>query len=72
MPKKKEPSTTRFAMRCYVATGADVPYQASVIRMGLNFRMSIRVSIGSAVLETRLVENSNGVCEVGGRGSGGG
>ncbi|CAM9701229.1 unnamed protein product, partial [Scytosiphon promiscuus] len=65
LPKKKEPSTTRFAMRCYVASGADVPHQSSVIRMGLNFKMSVRISIGSAVLETRLVENPNGVCEWG-------
>lgn len=64
LPKKKEPQTTRYAMRCYVATGADVPHQASVIRMGLNFRMSVRISIGAAVLETRAVENQNGVCEV--------
>lgn len=64
LPKKKEPSTTRYAMRVYVATGADVPFQPSVIRMGLNFRMSVRISIGSAVLETRAVENQNGVCEV--------
>ena len=69
LPKKKEPSTTRYAMRCYVAMGADVPFQPSVIRMGLNFRMSVRISIGSAVLETRAVENQNGVCEVG-RGGG--
>ncbi|CAM9578126.1 unnamed protein product, partial [Hapterophycus canaliculatus] len=65
LPKKKEPSTSRFAMRCYVSSGADVPYQASVIRMGLNFKMSVKISIGSAVLETRLVENANGVCEWG-------
>eukprot|EP00752_Nemacystus_decipiens_P012046 g10680.t1 len=65
LPKKKEPSTTRYAMRCYVATGADVPVQPSVIRMGLNFRMSVRISIGAAVLETRAVENLNGVCEWG-------
>ncbi|CAM9992524.1 unnamed protein product [Ectocarpus sp. 6 AP-2014] len=65
LPKRKEPSTTRVAMRCYVATGADLPCQASVIRMGLNFRMSVRISIGSEVLETRAVENASGVCEWG-------
>lgn len=70
MPKRKEPSTTRVAMRCYVATGADIPCQASVIRMGLNFRMSVRISIGSEVLETRAVENASGVCEVKGVGGG--
>lgn len=68
LPRKKEPATARFALRCYVAGGADIPQAQSVIRMGSNFKMSVRVSIGSEVLETRTVENEGGVCEVGGRG----
>lgn len=72
LPKKREPSTSRFAMRCYISSGADVPQTPSVIRMGKNFRMAVRVSIGSEVLETRVVENHNGVCEVGEGGGWGG
>lgn len=64
LSKKREPSTSRFAMRCYVSTGADIPQSPSVIRMGQNFKMTVRISIGSEVLETRAVENLNGVCEV--------
>lgn len=65
LPRKKEPPTSSFAMRCYVSSGADIPQAASVIRMGLNFKNSIKISIGSHVLETSAVENENGTCEVG-------
>lgn len=64
LARKREPATSRYAMRCYVASGSAMPEAPSVARLGKNLRMAVRISIGADALETRMVENNNGVCEV--------
>lgn len=64
LARKKEPDTSRYGMRCYVAAGSALPQSPSVVRMGKNYHMAVRISIGGEYLETQMVDNHGGVCEV--------